>query len=89
MACFGIPKRMCQQKPKSVMIFYKNKRFSMPSITAKWGASAPYIHSIMRMVAAFMFIQAGTMKLFAFPVGMPPSGGTGGIIFTHRPCGST
>ena len=46
------------------------------SITARWGASAPYIHSIMRMVAAFMFIQAGTMKLFAFPVGMPPSGGT-------------
>jgi len=23
-----------------------------------------------------MFIQAGTMKLFAFPVGMPPDGGT-------------
>ncbi len=28
------------------------------------------------MVAAFMFVLAGTMKLFAFPVGMPPDGGT-------------
>jgi putative oxidoreductase len=30
----------------------------------------------MRIVAAFMFIQAGTMKLFAFPIGVPPHGGT-------------
>lgn len=26
------------------------------------------------MVAAFIFIQAGTMKLFAWPMGMPPDG---------------
>lgn len=32
------------------------------------------------MVAAFMFIQPGTMKLFAFPVGMPPDGGTAPLM---------
>src|SRR2546425_5051007 len=29
-----------------------------------------------RIVAAFMFILAGTVKLFAFPIGMPPNGST-------------
>ena len=48
----------------------------MSTISAKWGATAPYIHSALRIAAAFMFMQAGTVKLFAFPVGMPPSGGT-------------
>jgi len=28
------------------------------------------------MVSAFMFMLAGTMKLFAFPAGVPPHGGT-------------
>lgn len=32
--------------------------------------------SVLRIVAAFMFVLAGTSKLFAFPVGMPPAGGT-------------
>jgi putative oxidoreductase len=31
---------------------------------------------VLRIVAAYMFILAGTMKLFAFPVGIPPHGGT-------------
>jgi hypothetical protein len=31
---------------------------------------------VLRIVAALIFVQAGTMKLFAFPIGMPPSGGT-------------
>jgi putative oxidoreductase len=31
---------------------------------------------MLRIVAAFMFMSAGTMKLFAFPVGVPPGGGT-------------
>lgn len=38
-----------------------------------WG---PYLRSVLRIVAAFMFILSGTMKLFAFPAGMPPDGGT-------------
>ncbi len=32
--------------------------------------------SALRIVAASMFILAGTMKLFAFPAGVPPDGGT-------------
>jgi putative oxidoreductase len=31
---------------------------------------------VLRIVSAFMFMQTGTMKLFAFPVGVPPNGGT-------------
>jgi putative oxidoreductase len=31
---------------------------------------------VLRIVAAFMFVIAGTMKLFAFPQGVPPNGGT-------------
>ncbi len=47
-----------------------------PNIDAKWKSWAPYLLSILRIVAALMFIQFGTMKLFAFPVGMPPNGAT-------------
>lgn len=36
----------------------------------------PYAQAILRIMAAFLFIQAGTMKLFAFPTGMPPDGST-------------
>lgn len=46
------------------------------NLTAKWISYAPYIKSLMRIIAAFMFMQAGAVKLFAFPVGMPPNGGT-------------
>ncbi len=34
------------------------------------------MRSILRIVAALIFIQTGTMMLFAFPVGMPPNGDT-------------
>jgi putative oxidoreductase len=33
------------------------------------------MQSLLRIVAAFIFVQIGTMKLFAFPAGIPPSGG--------------
>lgn len=41
---------------------------------------APRMLSVLRIVAAFMFITAGTMKLFAFPVGMPPNNGTAQLM---------
>jgi putative oxidoreductase len=34
------------------------------------------LQAVLRIVAAFMFLLAGTMKLFAFPAGVPPNGGT-------------
>lgn len=49
-------------------------------IFSKWQTSAPYLLSILRIVAATMFITFGTMKLFAFPVGMPPDGSTAKLM---------
>lgn len=46
------------------------------SIAKRWSTFAPQFKSLLRMVAAFMFMLAGTSKLFAFPVGMPPNGAT-------------
>ena len=47
---------------------------------ARWSSWAPRLLSVLRIVAAFMFMQAGTVKLFAFPMGMPPNGGTAQLI---------
>ncbi len=47
-----------------------------PHLVAKWSAWSPYLQSVLRIVAASMFILAGTVKLFAFPAGVPPDGGT-------------
>jgi putative oxidoreductase len=47
-----------------------------PKIIAKWSTWGPYLQSVLRVVAASMFILSGTMKLFAFPAGVPPTGGT-------------
>ena len=32
---------------------------------------APYLRSVLRIVAAFLFLQAGTMKLFGWPIALP------------------
>jgi len=45
------------------------------NLAAKWSSYAPQLRSVLRIAAAFMFTLAGTSKLFAFPVGMPPHGG--------------
>jgi putative oxidoreductase len=45
-------------------------------LAARWRASAAYLHSILRIVAAFLFIQYGTAKLFAIPGAIIPGGGT-------------
>ena len=45
-----------------------------------WIDWAPQVRSVLRIVAALVFIQTGTMKLFAFPVGMPPDGGTAPLL---------
>jgi len=43
------------------------------SLTRSW---APRLRSVLRIVAAFVFIQYGTAKLFAFPGAIMPDGGT-------------
>jgi putative oxidoreductase len=46
------------------------------NIITRWKDCGPYFQSILRIVAAIIFMLAGTMKLFAFPAGIPPNGGT-------------
>ncbi|HET6147268.1 MAG TPA: DoxX family protein [Polyangia bacterium] len=41
------------------------------SLGSKWSSFAPQLLSLLRIIAAFMFILAGTTKLFAFPSAMP------------------
>jgi putative oxidoreductase len=38
------------------------------------------MQSLLRIAASLMFILAGTMKLFAFPMGMPPTNSTANLF---------
>ena len=49
------------------------------SSTARWASSAPYLFSILRIIAAFLFVQYGTTKLFAYPAAVMPGGGTASL----------
>src|SRR3972149_12183225 len=46
------------------------------TFTARWSSWAPYMLSILRIVAAFLLLQIGTAKLFAYPAAVMPGGGT-------------
>ena len=46
------------------------------NIVARWRSWAPQFQSILRIVAAFLFIQFGTAKLVALPGSIMPGGGT-------------
>ena len=49
--------------------------------TPHWSAIwAPRVLSVVRIVAALLFIEHGTQKLFGFPI--PPMGGKGPDMFT-------
>ncbi|MBI2073064.1 MAG: DoxX family protein [Gemmatimonadetes bacterium] len=49
------------------------------SLVARWRSLAPYLLSIARVMAAFLFMQVGTAKLIAFPAAIMPGGGTAPI----------
>lgn len=49
---------------------------SSSDLTGRLEAWAPYVRSILRIVAGFLFLQFGTAKLFAWPGAMLPDGGT-------------
>jgi putative oxidoreductase len=51
---------------------------SSASLTRVFPSSiwAPRALALLRMVAALMFMQSGTMKLFGWPMGMPPDDST-------------
>ena len=46
------------------------------SALARWRSWAPQLLSLLRIVVAFLFMQVGTGKLFAFPASIMPGGGT-------------
>jgi putative oxidoreductase len=46
------------------------------NVVSRWKSWAPELLSVLRIAAAAAFMLAGTSKLFAFPVGMPPDGAT-------------
>ena len=50
-----------------------------PNLGAKWSSWTPRLLSVLRIVAAFLFMQFGTAKLFAFPAAIMPGGGTAPI----------
>jgi putative oxidoreductase len=47
-----------------------------PNVGTRWRSWAPYLLSILRIVTAFLFIQIGSAKVFAFPGAVMPEGGT-------------
>ncbi|MGH9720768.1 MAG: DoxX family protein [Bryobacteraceae bacterium] len=49
------------------------------SPAARWSHSAPYLLSVLRIIAAFLFVQYGTTKLFGFPAAVMPGGGTASL----------
>jgi putative oxidoreductase len=46
------------------------------NLVRNWSTRAPHLLSVLRIVAAFLFMQFGTAKLFAFPAAIMPGGGT-------------
>ena len=48
----------------------------MDNVVARWRSFAPYLLSLLRIIAAFLFMQHGTAKLFGFPGPQLPGGGT-------------
>lgn len=61
---------------------------TMSSLERRWAAWGPRLLSLLRMVAASIYMLAGTTILFGFPTGMPGGGsvpllsqiGIGGLL---------
>ncbi len=49
---------------------------SLPERFRSW---SPYLLSVLRIVAAFLFVQYGSTKLLAFPAAIMPGGGTASL----------
>ena len=51
-----------------------------PNVVTRWSSWGPQLQSLLRIVAAWLFLMAGTTILFAWPMGMPPDGGTAPLL---------
>jgi putative oxidoreductase len=45
-------------------------------LVSRWQSWTPNLRSLLRIATAFLFLQVGTAKLFAFPAAIMPGGGT-------------
>jgi putative oxidoreductase len=52
----------------------------MSTLTSRWIALSPYLLSVLRIMAAFVFAEYGTGKLLAWPGSMMPGGGTAPLL---------
>jgi putative oxidoreductase len=50
------------------------------TLAARWRSWAPYLLSVLRIIAAFLFIQFGSAKLLAIPGAVMPGGGTAPLV---------
>jgi putative oxidoreductase len=48
----------------------------MPNLISRWRSWSPYFLSALRIIAAFLLVQFGMAKWFAFPGSIMPNGGT-------------
>lgn len=46
----------------------------------RWLSWAPQFRSILRIVCGLLFLPIGSMKLFAWPMGMPPNNATAPLL---------
>jgi putative oxidoreductase len=49
---------------------------TITTLAARWRSWAPFLLSVLRIIAAFLFIQFGSAKLLAIPAAVMPGGGT-------------
>src|SRR5258708_14865517 len=70
---------MVSGRPRGLATAGEKGTMSYTSVTARWRSWAPYMLSILRIIAAFLFVQIGTAKLFAFPAAVMPGGGTASL----------
>jgi hypothetical protein len=59
------------------------------NVVLRWSTCAPYLLSALRIVAAFLLVQFGTAKLFAFPAAILPGGGTASLASLPGVAGSS
>jgi putative oxidoreductase len=49
---------------------------TITTLAARWRSWAPFLLSMLRIIAAFLFMQFGSTKLLAIPAAVMPGGGT-------------
>jgi putative oxidoreductase len=53
---------------------------TITTLAARWRSWAPYLLSVLRIIAAFLFLQFGSAKLLAIPAAVMPGGGTAPLM---------